>query len=303
MPQSKRNRRTRKKRARRRKRKTNKFKKSKCAPRLKKDRLDFTCYTKHGLHKLKNIWNIKHPDQKILSNEPLNIWKSLQYVMNKTCNRESCWLRHKSIKENIDLSLKKNTFAPKAPAEWKKNPVEWLTSLDILEVMNQYEKTYKTFEFLGPSPIDYDKHLAYGECVWEELCEFSLKKTLKDNKTKIGIIFNLDKHNKPGSHWVAMFINTKKREIYYLDSYGEKIPRQINKFKNKVQKQSLNIGNKIEYKYIENKRRHQFSDSECGMYCLYFIIEMIKGKSFDKFLNKRIKDDYMKKLRKIYFNH
>ena len=50
--------------------------------------------------------------------------------------------------------------------------------------MNQYEKTYKSFEFLGPSPIDYDKHLAYGECVWEELCEFSLKKLWKIIKQK-----------------------------------------------------------------------------------------------------------------------
>ena len=275
---------TRKARKKKSKRRTkNKFKKSKCAPRLKKDRLDFTCYTKKGLHKIKNIWNIKHPDRKILSNEPYNIWKSLQYAMSKTCNKESCWLRHKCIKEDIDLSLKKNTFAPKAPKEWKKNPTEWLTSVDILEVMNQYEKTYKTFEFLGPSPIDYDEHLAYGECVWEELCEFSLKDTIRNNKTKIGIIFNLDKHNKPGSHWVAMFINTKKREIYYLDSYGEKIPKRINKFKKKVQKQSLNVGNKVEYKYFENKKRHQFSNSECGMYCLYFIKHMLHTGDFKQY--------------------
>ena len=32
-------------------------------------------------------------------------------------------------------------------------------------------------------------------------------------------------------------------------------------------------------KYI-SKKRHQFSDSECGMYCLYFIIEMLKGRPF-----------------------
>ena len=45
--------------------------------------------------------------------------------------------------KNIDLDLKKYTFAPKAPDEWKENPTEWLTSIDILEVMKQYEKKYK----------------------------------------------------------------------------------------------------------------------------------------------------------------
>ena len=113
-----------------------------------------------------------------------------------------------------------------------------------MDVMKQYENTYKCFEFIGPSPIDYDEHLAYGECVWEELCKFSLQDNIKRKKTKIGIIFNLDNHNQEGSHWVALFINIKKKEIYYLDSYGEKIPKQIKKFANKVitQANALNIG-------------------------------------------------------------
>ena len=245
---------------------------------------------------------MKHPDRKIKSNEPRNIWRSLHYVLNTSCNKESCWLKHKAIKEDIDLETKEYTFAPVAPKEWIENPNEWLTSVDILEVMKQYEKTYKCFDFIGPSPIDYDKHVAYGECVWEELCEFSLEKQIKEKKPKIGIIFNLDSHDKPGSHWVAMFIDTKRGEIYYLDSYGEKIPRQIKKFANKVKKQSLKIGKKKEYKLLENKKEHQYKDSECGMYSLYFIIQMLKGVTFKKFTSKRIKDSYMMKLIKIYFN-
>jgi hypothetical protein len=43
--------------------------------------------------------------------------------------------------------------------------------------------------------------------------------------------------------------------------------------------------------------------SECGMYCLYVIIELTKGSPWEKVSEKRINDKYMKKLRKIYFNH
>ena len=85
--------------------------------------------------------------------------------MSNTCNKESCWLKHQCLKENVPLEVKEYTFAPKQPEEWKKNPNEWLTSVDILEVMKQYEKTYQCFDFIGPSPIDYDTHQAYGECV------------------------------------------------------------------------------------------------------------------------------------------
>ena len=295
--------RARNKRKKKGKKKTiKKLKKVKCAPKNKNDVLPYTCYSKNGLHKIKNIWNKKHPDRKIISNEPRNIWKTLQYIFKESCNKESCWIKQKCINENIDVNIRDYTFAPKAPESWKENPNEWLTSTDIIEVMKQYEKKYPTFEFIGPSPIDYDKHLAYGECVWEELCEFSLSKTIAEGKREIGIIFNLDKHNQPGSHWIAMFINTKKRHIYFLDSYGVKMPRQVKKFKTKIQKQSLKIGNGKEYKLFENKRRHQYSDSECGMYSLYFIIQLLEGVSFNKFVKKRVKDNYMMKLRKIYFN-
>ena len=51
----------------------------------------------------------------------------------------------------------------------------------IQSVLNQ---TYKNFEFIGPSPIDYDTHKLYGECVWEELCNFSLNEYIKKGRTK-----------------------------------------------------------------------------------------------------------------------
>ncbi len=273
----------------------------KCAPKNKDDILGYTCYSSKNLHKMKEIWNTKHSDLKISSNNPKTIWQNLRFIFKKTCKKESCWLKHKCFNENISLDVKDNTFAPKAPEEWKKKPDEWLSSVEIMQVMKQYEKTYKCFEFIGPSPIDYDEHLSYGECVWEELCKFNLQDNIKRGKFKVGIIFNLDKHNKDGSHWVALFINIKKREIYYLDSYGEKIPKQINKFANKVKKQA-NALNLPKFILHENKRRHQFSDSECGMYSLYFIIQMLKNDNFKKFTNQRITDKYMKKLRKIYFN-
>ena len=278
-----------------------KYIKENCAPKNKEETLPYTCYTVKGLHKIKNIWNKKHPDNKITSNDPKKIWNNLRYAFNNTCDKESCWLKHKCIKEDIDLETKEYTFTPSAPKEWKKKPNEWLTSIDILEVMKQYEKTYKCFEFLGPSPIDYDTHKMYGECVWEELCEFNLGKAIKNGKKKIGIIFNLDKHTQPGSHWVALFINTKKNKIYYMDSYGEDIPKKINEFSEKVIKQAVSqkLGN---YELIESDIRHQYGDSECGMYSLYFIIKMLKGMSFKTFTKTRIKDSEMKKMRKKWFN-
>ena len=223
-----------------------------------------------------------------------NMWIKVYIDVDVTDNSSNAF-------SNVDLEIKEYTFAPDAPKEWKENPNEWLTSIDILEVMKQYEKTYRCFDFIGPSPIDYDKHVAYGECVWEELCKFQLKDQIIKDKTKIGIIFNLDKHTEDGSHWVAMFINIKTQEIYYFDSYGDKPPKLILNFVKRVQSQGEELNLKFEFDHVSN--RHQYSNSECGMFSLFFIIELLKDtKNFNDFQNKKFSDKYMKKLRKIYFN-
>ena len=277
--------------------KINKFKNDKCAP---KKSLEFTCYDKQSLYKLKNAWNKKHPNKKIKSNVPKEIWKKIKYYKKNSCKRESCWLKQEFIKNNLDYKLKKLTFAPKYPKSWYKNENEWLNSMDILNIFKQYEHKYQKFKFIGPSPIDYDTSTHDG-CVWNELCNFNLSDYIQNKKRKIGIVFNLDTHDKGGSHWVALFIDANKKGIYYFDSYGDKIPNRINNFVKTVQEQSNILGTTYNYHY--NNNRHQYKGSECGMYCLYFIIHMLKNKDFDYFLKNKISDDAMLKLRKQYFNY
>ena len=296
---------TRKQQKNKRKRKRNtskkaKFNKDSCSPVKDKDELmKFTCYTKDALKKLKNLWNARHPDIKIKTNNPKKIWEKLKQNMSSTCNRESCWLKQKWMKQGMVEKLEEN-FATPQPESWKKNKQEWLNSLDINSVMKQFENKYPEFEFLGPSPIDFDDHEMYGECVWEELCKFQLAEKIKEKKKKIGIIFNLDTHDKPGSHWVAMFININKGEIYYFDSYGDKTPSRIKKLAKRIQDQSNKIGK--QFVFHENKVRHQYSNSECGMYCLYFIIKLLENKLYKNLIKKKIPDKEMIRLRNIYFN-
>ncbi len=292
------NKKTKKKKKKQRKRAITK--RDKCSPKKNGEQLEFSCYTKDSLNKLKDLWNARHPDGKILAKKPYDIWVALGNNMKNTCNRESCWMKQKWAKDKLDKHVKNHTFAPTQPSIWKRKPNEWLTSIDILNVMKQYETRYQDFDFIGPSPIDFDTHKMHGECVWEELCKFSLLKQKKEGKKKIGIIFNLDPHDKPGSHWVAAYINMYKKEIYYFDSYGDRTPSKIKTLVNRVQKESTQLGSK--YKFFVNRKRHQYSNSECGMYCLHFIIELTKGTPFKKFEKIRYTDELMKKLRNIYFN-
>jgi|TARA_B110000285_G_scaffold99742_1_gene113628 hypothetical protein len=269
-----------------------------CSPNPNKS--DFSCYTNDALFKMKNYWNARHQRDTISTNEPKKIWNELRDKMGNSCDRESCWLRSKFMEGKVDSELLNYTFAPKSPDDWKRNPNEWLSSLDIESVMKQYEKFYKCFEFLGPSPIDYDHHKLYGECVWEELCNLNLSKMIKRNKNKLGIIFNTDPHYKNGEHWISMFVNIKKKFIVYFDSNGNEPPKQVSKLIDNIRDQGRQIG--IDFKVHINEKEHQQTESECGMYSLYFIIQMLKDRDVTYFLKNKIPDKEVFELRKKYFN-
>ena len=280
-----------------------KFKKVNCAPVYNKENDNYTCYTDKSLEKMKRLWNMRHKDNKILANQSRGIWLDLRNKMKNICNTEKCWLEQKFIKNDLDNELRKTTFVPDQPKEWNNDPNTWLNSLDIERVMNQYEHAYKCFEFLGPSPIDFDENDEDGDPVWPELKYLNIEKELNRGKNKIGIIFNLDTHNKDGSHWVAMFINIKKGKIYYFDSNGIGPPNRVKKLINRIKEQGEKIS--IDFDYDYNTVEHQMEDTECGIYTLYFIIEMVKDRKWSEFIddNKVIPDEKMMELRNKYFNN
>ena len=273
-----------------------KFIKLNCSPENKGN--EFTCYTDDDLKQLKQMWYARHPDKPIQTNDSKKIWLMLKNYYRNICNKESCWIKQMTNGTKMEKELL-DSFAPKSPNEWKKNPNEWLSSIDILEVMNQYEKKYKCFEFIGPSPIDYDTHKVNGDCVWEELCNFNLANQIKKNKTKIGIIFNTDPHYKGGSHWISLFINIKKESIFFFDSAGNKIPKQVMKFVNNIIEQGKHMHKK--FTFDQNYPvEHQYGNTECGVYSLFFLIHMLEDKITSHYLKTHIlKDDYIEKFRKI----
>ena len=260
----------------------------------------FTCYSSRALNKIKNLWNKRHPDARINSNNSREIWEGLKNKLSNACSTEKCWLNQSFIENNLDSELKNYTFAPTAPKIWKKNPNEWLSSTDINDVMKQYEHVYPSFIFIGPSPIDFNHKKMYGQCVWNELCNFDLKSYIKQGKNKFGIVFNTDPHYRSGAHWVCMFIDIKKKYIYYFDSNADETPKEILALIDKIKRQANDLD--IDLKYYKNTTEHQKSDSECGMYVLFTITQLLQDKMTPESFNNRIPDSEMEHLRKIFFN-
>lgn len=289
-----------------------------CSPMVRKSgkMVSGSCYTPNILEQIRKEYNSGHDTaNQITTTNPEEIWKELHTRLSH-CDKEDCWLAELKD-EQMRKRIERYIFAPDKPYEWKKNPTAWLSNYDILNVLEQYEEAHPEFEFIGPTPIDFDTRLTtYGnQCVTQELCAFSLADHQKKRKTKIGIVFNLDKHNEPGSHWVSMFIDMEHNLVFYFDSAGDEIPEEIKALKERVVRQAAEMGHTLES--VERTRVHQHGNTECGVYSLFFLITMLTGEYSPKpgatraltmpqrvrlFKSQRIPDKAMEKYRGVYFN-
>lgn len=212
------------------------------------------------------------------------------------CDGQLCWTQQDFIKhmdEFMKAQLEKYTFRPLGP----EGRFEWLNTVNIDEVMNQYEMDIKDFLFLGAVPMDFQKINLKG------VADLNIEKEYKEGIKRFGIIFNLDESWQSGSHWTSAYADIGKGKVYYFDSYGtppeERVVKLLNKFC--VYYESKNKGNRCKLRY--NKIRHQYENSECGVYSINFILELLKDRDFDELCNTKLKDREVNKLRKKIFRN
>ena len=212
------------------------------------------------------------------------------------CETEFCMVKKMPGISEADKKKLGGFFRPEKPEEWDKKPTLWLDSYNIEVVMKQYEAAVPSFEFIGPVPIDFDAKTGggWGQCIVNELCRLDIAECKRKGKEKIGIIFNLDPHDEPGSHWVCAFIDIPASAAYYFDSYGFEPEKEIVTLLKRSKDQGIQ---NIYY----NDIRHQRKGSECGMYSLFCIICLLNGRSFYDICKNVIDDDTMNLMRDLIF--
>ena len=228
------------------------------------------------VERLRSVYNEEHPrEPPILGGEIKQVWGALRRRFQKKCKagRAEC----------IVSSLLKKT---KAPKEWKENPQEWLSNEDVEKLEKELEKVFASYECLGTFPIDFGSKSMTGECLVSTLCSTDITSLVKKGKTQIGIVFNTDVSTGPGEHWVAVFCDVREDLEYprmtYFDSYAHQPEKEIKKLMKKWKEQWDKTG--VHSKPMQltyNTTRHQYENSECGMYCLYFHYCCLAGVSME----------------------
>lgn len=100
-----------------------------------------------------------------------------------------------------------------------------------------------------------------------------------EHNKPFAFIINLDPSSKPGSHWVAVYIDPiGSKSIEYFDSFGREIPNDVLKDIKLI----IDIMKPTSIlKVKSNHVIHQHSDTmNCGYFAMAFLIDRFRGKSF-----------------------
>jgi len=291
----------------------------KCAP--SKKFKDGSCFTLKSLQIIAENYNKNAKEKITISDDKQKLVNTLEKKLGDKCNEQTCWLRLDFVKAIENPEILENTFRPQGPEK----KYEWLSTTDINDVVSQYQEKHKNFLFLGAVPADFEELPVLG------IADLDFNELEKEGKTKIGMVINLDEHDKGGSHWVGLFANLKEGQVYYFDSFGKKPYKKTRKFINKIVKHIYknkyskkihinkvihklknieNLGggdseiknlNKLDIKY--NTKQHQFNNSECGVYSINFVVRLVGGESFEDITNNITNDEKMNGCRKSYFRN
>lgn len=266
-----------------------------------------SCYSAKQLIKIASAWN-EHAMQRAargddvgfgkitLSKDPKDLLDQLQVRLQPKCGfSRKCWTEQDFVRRLNDVDISKFTFRPDGP----QGRNDWLSTAHIDDVLRQYQKKHPDFEYLGAVPSDYENLRFLG------LADLNFRELQRGGKTKLGIVFNTDEHYKPGQHWVASYIDLEKRQAYFFDSTGQ-LPdkRFVNHLARGVRYMIQKGGGgvkDIDIRY--NNVVHQRGGSECGPYCVNFIVRMLGGESFDEIIHRKMTDEEVNQCRKTYFNN
>lgn len=283
-----------------------------------------TCFTKHELQNIARAYNnsIVHTKGGTTQRDSLTttvsqphtpihfthrtsveaLWNQIHKKMTHTskCHTEKCWTKQFSQTKHLGGTA----FRPNMPSSWRNNQNEWLSTTDIEMVLKQYETSHPHFHFVGAVPVDFASPIDSGEmgkCVTQALCNCHVKKWIQKDVYTVGVVFNLDPHYESGSHWVGLFIDLQHNRVLFYDSFGSHPPYEIHTFMQKIASQLEDV-NGTPCLVKVNTVRHQFKNTECGVYSIHFISSMLNDIDYDTFISNGLNDKQMAIYRQKFYN-
>jgi hypothetical protein len=241
------------------------------------------------------------PTKELSSKSTDHLYRKLQRVLGPD---PTTWASHPALRGNRKLRARiSQRFRPKRPSSWRKNPTTWLSTSNIEGVMRQYRRLHPDFVFLGVHSRDFASLRLPSV---REVKRPPLDKYLQSGKRHLGAVFNLDRYDQAGSHWVAVFISLDPTSpmygAYYYDSVARVPPEEIAEWMVRIKGDSRLPETRRMFELTWNRERRQFLHTECGMFAMAFLATAMENSmSFREVCDGMGTDEDMLALRKIMF--
>jgi hypothetical protein len=223
---------------------------------------------------------IKIPDYLFMEADELTVKISAILGVDQ---REWSYLVQSKYK-NEDLGVK--IYASFKPKLW--NPRDnWLGEGDISDLLNLFsQKNELSFHNYHPVSAGHT------------FTENNIKK-----KIRHGFVINTSGKYNNGSHWVAMYVDLRTKNLEYFDSFGcrpsEGVEHTLTSIVTSINQKfpEREMGTVVKY----NAKQKQRDSNQCGVWCILFIVSRIKGKSLREFADLNITDSDCQKLKSYLF--
>lgn len=225
------------------------------------------------------------------------------------CDSESCVLTSSQVKTKIGSDVINREIAIKFKEQGPKNSNDWLSNINIDKTLQKWAVEFDDLYVYPFCMSDFYK--TRGSLATIRPCDILEGKvsqkiasgTVTRPCKRMCCVLNTDVSTGRGIHWVCMFVDCTKNPITieYFNSAGN--PPFLNAVKWMEQSRAELIkctGKQVETISVTSVP-HQESDSECGVYCLFYIRKRLEGTPIQYFMDKRIPDIDMTEFRKYLF--
>lgn len=222
------------------------------------------------------------------------------------CSGQRCLVDFLERQGHIDPETAKaektHNLKPEGPA----NSVKWLTNHNLDATTASWEKKFPAFRALPTAMMNFTEY----DCALGKFDPASYAARVNSPQgCSFGCVLNTDHYPGKGKHWVCVFGDLRggaEWTLEYFNSSGRPPPVRCVEWlvaqRNRLRSLRRKLGREGAVDdVVVNSRAHQSGNTECGVYCLFYLWSRLNGVGYESFRESRVPDEKMKAFRKNLF--
>jgi hypothetical protein len=239
------------------------------------------------------------------------------------CNSESCVITHPSFQQFVttrpQLAVSRDTLKYELASQFKtsgpRDSLALLSNYNIDETLQRWARVFPEFFPCPFAMIDFDSNGdLFGSVnlasVFEGRVETDLGpgfRSVRRRANCFGCVVNTDTSSGPGKHWVAVFVDARPTNlkipwtVEYFNSAGNPPPRPMVHWMERMRDELEHYRQGPVITVPVTDMDHQDSQTECGLYALFYIRRRLENTPYDFFYEQRVPDAAMTIFRQHIF--